>query len=38
MKCKYEIRNIFSHQISDDEMKKIICEKIAKLINNEIKR
>ncbi len=32
MKCKYEIENIFPSSLSFDEIKEIICKKIARLI------
>lgn len=32
MKCNYEIKNIFHNSLSYEEMKYIICEKIARLI------
>ena len=32
MKYKYEIENIFPNSLSFEEIKKIICKKIARLI------
>lgn len=32
MKCKYEIEYIYPSKISFEEMKNIICKKIAKII------
>lgn len=32
MKCKYEIENIFPSLLSFEEIKEIICKKIARLI------
>ena len=32
MKCKYEVKNIFPVSLSDDDMKKEICRKIARVI------
>lgn len=32
MKCKYEIENIFPSSLSFEEIKEIICKKIARLI------
>ena len=32
MKCKYEIENIFPSLLSFDEIKEIVCKKIARLI------
>lgn len=38
MKCEYEIEHIFHNSLSFEEMKEIICEKIARLIILEEKR
>jgi len=32
MKCKYEIENVFPSLLSFNEIKEIICKKIARLI------
>lgn len=38
MKCKYEVEHIWKNNLSFEEMKEIICEKIARLIILEEKR
>lgn len=35
MKCKYEIENVFPSSLSFEEIKKIVCKKIARLITFE---
>lgn len=32
MKCKYEIENVFPTTLSFEEIKEIICKKIARLM------
>lgn len=32
MKCKYEIENIFPSSLSFEEIKEMVCKKIARLI------
>lgn len=32
MKCKYEIENVFPNSLSFEEIREIICRKIAKVI------